>query len=399
MVLASFAAPLMRFTSDNEGGALIHLFNQGSGGGKTTALQGGWTAWGLKRGTDLTNDDTKVTRAIALGALAHLPVFFDELWDRDPTVVKKFVMMFTDGRDRMRGTQEGKIRHVLATWNTVLLSASNNSLLELLPIDGTDAAGFRVLELPCNLAELGTGEGDRLKRILDENAGWAADRYVTYLVAPGVQDWCKQAIEQWMKDIWAKTKLSNAHRFRVRLVAAMAVAGLICNKLEILEFSTQRIVDYLLGELVRDSNAGTVSKLTPVDRAAQAFGEFLNEHQGEILVVAGPYRPKQPPVHAIVQPDRRISMRCERDTKRLYVSAHRFQAWCIDHGLSHRGVIEVLTEQRVVIGQKGKTLTAGTVLPGAQVPSIEINLAHPLMGELAVSLDQLQAQAAEAAQP
>jgi hypothetical protein len=214
-----------------------------------------------------------------------------------------------------------------------------------------------------------------------------------------VQDWCKQAIEQWMKDIWAKTKLSNAHRFRVRLVAAMAVAGLICNKLEILEFSTQRIVDYLLGELVRDSNAGTVSKLTPIDRAAQAFGEFLNEHQGEILVVAGPYRPKQPPVHAIVQPDRRISMRCERDTKRLYVSAHRFQAWCTDHGLSHRGVIEVLTEQRVVIGQKGKTLTAGTVLPGAQVPSIEINLAHPLMGELAVSLDQLQAQAAEAAQP
>lgn len=397
-VLASPAAALIKFCSTLEGGAIIHLFTPGSGKGKSTALQGGWSFWGEKFGTSLTGIDTKVSKPIVIGTLANLPVFHDELIDRDPEVIKKFIEMFTEGRDRMRGTQSGGIRHVLATWSTVLITAANKSLVELLPFDGTDAAGFRVLELTCVLNNpSGSVEGDKMKRILEENAGHAADRFVQYLVAPGVREWCQEAVDQWMKDIWEKTKLGNEHRFRVRLVAAIAVAGMICNKLEILNFSTQRIVDYLLAELVKDSNAGTVSKLSPIDRASQALGEFLNEHQGQTLIVADAYRPKQQPAHAIVEPKGKLAMRCELRSKRLYLSQGVFRKWCGDRGLSARIVIDTLIENRVVVGQPNKTLTAGTFLPGSQVQSLEINMDHPLMSGFVVAVEQLQVQQAEAA--
>lgn len=393
IVLASFAAPLMRFQSQDEGGAIIHLFTPGSGQGKTTALTGAWTVWGTREGLSLTNDDTKVSKPIAIGTLANLPVVYDELRDKDPEVIKRMVVMFTEGRDRMRGMTDGTIRHTKGTWQTIMLSAANQSLLDQLQGEGVDAPAFRVLELSSTLPpSIDKTKGDRLKRIMNENAGHAGDAYLRYITRPEVLPWVKEALEQWTQEIWDYSKLDSAHRFRVRAVGAMAVAAAIVKQLDILHFNTDRILEWLTKGLSSNLNIGTVSGSvnTVVENAAAVFGSFINAHLGETLIVPDRFKPRTQKMVPLRVPANRLSIRYEIATNRVFVAEGVFRDWAIKQGMSPRHVLEQLEKTQVIIAKKRLvTLSAGTTIPGAQVPCIEVNGSHPIMSGLLASVDDL----------
>jgi len=395
MVLASFAAPLMRFQSADEGGAILHLFTPGSGQGKTTALNAAWTVWGSKEGLALTNEDTRVSKPIAIGTLANLPVIYDELRDKDPEYIRRMVVMFTEGRDRMRGMVDGTIRHTKANWQTIMLSAANNSLIDQLQGDGVDAPAFRVLEMSSTLSNrIDKSKGDRLKRILNENAGHAGDAYLRYLLHPPVLEFARRSLEQWTQEIWDITRLDSAHRFRVRAVGAIAVAAALVNKLDLLHFQTDRILAWLLKELGNGRNVGTVSAGVPGEQAINALGEFINEHIGEMLVVKDMWRPRKERQHPIVRPQHRIAMRFEIEPQRVFISESVFRDWMIKKQMSPRSVIEQLAKSMVITNpRRGITLSAGTDIPGAQVMCVEINAAHPVMSGLVASVTELRDQA------
>ena len=394
MVLASFAAPLMRFQSQDEGGAILHLFTPGSGQGKTTALNAAWSVWGTKEGLALTNEDTRVSKPIAIGTLANLPVIYDELRDKDPEYIRRMVVMFTEGRDRMRGMVDGTIRHTKANWQTIMLSAANNSLIDQLQGDGVDAPAFRVLEMSSTLStRIDKTKGDRLKRILNDNAGHAGDAYLRYLLHPPVLEFARTSLEKWTQEIWDVTRLDSAHRFRVRAVGAIAVAAALVNKLELLHFQTDRIVEWLVKELGAGKNVGTVSASMPVENATNALGEFINEHYGEMLVVRHEWRPRKERQLPLVKPHHKLTIRYEIEPQRVFISESVFREWAIKKQMSPRTIIETLEKSLVVTNRKrGVTLSAGTDIPGAQVQCIEINAAHPTMSGLVAAVTELRAQ-------
>lgn len=383
-VLASFAAPLMRFCSADEGGAILHLFTPGSGTGKTTSLMGAWTVWGTKEGLNLTNEDTKVSKPIALGTLGNLPVVYDELRDKDPEVIRRLVIMFTEGRDRMRGTVDGTIRHTKASWQTILLSAANTSLIDQLQSDGPDAPAYRVLEIGTALPRsIDKVKGDRLKRALNDNAGHAGDAYLRYLMQPEVLAWTREALEKWTAEIWAKTQLDNAHRFRVRLVSAIAVASVLVSKLGIIHFQTDRIVDWCLQQLSDTRDAGTTSDAPSIDQAIGSLGSFINEHYGETLVVADRFKPKQARMIPLLKPHNKLTIRYELATQRVFISENVFRDWAVKKQLSPRSLLALLKKHGVIIDTKRNiTLSAGTDIPGAQTQCIEANADHPAMSGL-----------------
>lgn len=391
IILASFAAPLMRFQAADEGGAILHLFTPGSGQGKTTALTAAWTVWGTKEGLSLTNEDTRVSKPIAIGTLANLPVIYDELRDKDPEYIKRMVIMFTEGRDRMRGQTDGTIRYTKANWQTIMLSAANMSLVDQLMGEGVDAPAFRVLELSSTLPpNIDKTKGDRLKRVLTENAGHAGDAYLRYITQPEVIAWVKTALEQWTTEIWQYTRLSSAHRFRVRAVGAMAVAAAIVNKLELLHFNTDRILEWLMGQLVSSLNFGTVSSVISIDSATMIFGTFINAHLGETLIVPDRFKPRQAKMVPIKMPYSKLSIRYEIATGRVFIDASTFRDWAISKSLSPRHVLDVLEKASVILATKRLvTLSAGTNIPGAQVGCIEVNANHPVMSGLVAAVEDL----------
>lgn len=392
-LLCSFASLLTKFHSSNEGGAIVNLVSGKSGTGKTTTLAGVSSVWGSSKALSLTNIDTAVAKGLTLGVLGNLPVIYDELWDRDPMVIRDFVLMFTNGRDKQRGTREGEIKHTRASWQTLLVSAANLSLVELLnSTSAIDAPGMRVLEFPLVLpGYIQHAKGDRLRKALEANCGYAGDAFLRYLLQPEVNAWARQALTQWTDEIWAKTKLRSEHRFWVRTLGSVAVAAALVTQLGILSFQSSRIVDWAMDAMTGQKDDTQISGKTSA--SADALMRYLGEHLNDTLVM--PDRHKQGErrsVLPLLKPTRRLYIRYELAPGRLFVLEHPFRKWLIQNGVNARELLRDLSEQHVILSSRRHvTLGAGTEFPGGQAPCIEINALHPVLGGAIAEIQSLQA--------
>lgn len=388
-LLASFAAPLMRFHSTTEGGAIISLLSRGSGTGKSTSLAAVASVWGLDKGLALTNIDTKVSKGLTLGVLGNLPIIYDELTNKDPSIIHEFVLVFTNGRDKMRGTADGAIRHTQASWQTLLISASNTSLVDVLIGEGTDAPAFRVLEFDAKLPAGIHRGGDALKKQLEGNCGVAGDAYMRYLVQPEVLAWVKETLPAWTQAIWERGQFESHHRFWVRTLASVSVAAHIVRKMNLLAFDPDRIVKWALDQMTE--RRGVILAHGSVEEYHSLIGEFLNEHVSEILVARGPYKPKMPsqPMTRLMH---RIVARYELEGARLLISEAALRTWLHSKGVGYRDMINTLKADNTIVSPRRlATLSAGTDIVGGQIPCVEIHGSHPALTGVAQSLDSLDA--------
>lgn len=372
---------------------MVNLLSRGSGTGKTTALAAIYSAWGRKQGLSLTKIDTRVSKAITLGVLGNLPVVHDEMGNRDPEIIREFIMTFTEGRDKMRGTAEGTVHHVQSRWQTLMLTASNTSIHDLLAHSGgSDALAYRVLEFRCALPEgVVAAKGDRLRKEMENNAGWAGDAYIDYLMQPGVLPWARQALETWTAQLWEKAGNQPEQRFWMRAIGAVAVASTLVNNAGILQFNPRRIVDWALDSLLGQDGDATTPKLTNVQKSIGALSYFLSENNDKVLVMRTAYkqgsRTKDLP---LVRPLRHLFMRYDTDTGRLLVSEQMLRLWLLEKEIGAREVLDDLQKIDVVVNRrKYATLSAGVDLPGGQQPCIEINGNHPALSGALVPVEKL----------
>lgn len=395
-LLAAFAAPLMRFHATDEGGAIISLTSRRSGTGKTTAIAAAASVWGRMAGMRIKNTDTPIAKAISLGALGNLPALYDELAERDPEVVKEFVLTFTNGSDKLRGATDGTIRHLKATWQTLLITGSNLPLVDLLQATGTDAASFRVLEFQATLPKgMDHTLGDKLRRDLDMNAGHAGHAYLSYIVQPAVRAWIESSMLQIAQDIWVKTGFRSEHRFWVRAIASVAVAGAIVQKLGLLDFSPQRIVNWALETSQMNKNDAPVTgEVEDKQASISSLAAFMDDHVGSTLVVNRGYGPKNAP--PLLRPFHKLVIRYERDNARILVNETILKGWLLKRQVSFREMINDLVEAGVVITKRRMiTLSAGTDLPGGQVPCVEISGRHPALSGFLAPVEEFVKQAEE----
>jgi Domain of unknown function (DUF927) len=380
-LLAAFAAPLMRFQERDEGGAIIHLVTRESGTGKSTALIGAASVWGRREGLGLTNDDTKVSKALTLGALGNLPVIYDEIAIRDPEAIRAFVINFTNGRDKMRATRSGEIRHTASTWQTLLISAANTSLVDVLSTQNDqEAAAFRIMEFQLEIPDgLRHHQGDKLRRQLQDNSGYAGQVYLEWLTQPANLVWVKAQLEVITQQTWEHTKLQSPHRFWVRTIAAIAVAGVIVKKLGLIDFSVDRIMQWLL---TREFIVN-VESIKRSDWALPALAEFLNESIGNALVMPGPFVVGQKP-RPLQEPRFKLTIRYEVMGHRCVIAQSALREWLVEKEQSFQEFVRALEARGVITRRRMQaTLGAGTDIPGGQVWCVEINTAHEAIAGMA----------------
>lgn len=392
-LLAAFAAPLMRFHAAAEGGAVVSLQSEESGSGKTTALTAAASVWGRMDGLSLVNIDTGVAKSLTLSALGNLPVIYDEFSNRDPEVVKDFIIVFTNGRDKMRGTIDGTIRHTAAGWQTLLIAACNLSLVDLVnSVGGTDAPGFRVLEfggvaLPSGISHK---KGDQLRKDLEANSGHAGDAYLRYLVQPDVMAFVRQAMPKYTDDLWEKTGLSSEHRFRIRAVASVGIAATLVGPsgLNMLPFSPQRIIDWAIEQVKNKHDAAPITGQRGF-RAISVLSRFLGEHISNVVVVAGAHQMGRDD-HMLVQPSGKLLIRLERKNGRLAISEDALQRWMSKNQISYAGFVQKMQESGLIIERRRMaSLGVGTTLPSVLQACIEINMNDPQLSGVAAPVEQL----------
>ncbi len=391
-LLAGFAAPLMKFHATDEGGAVISLVSQKSGTGKTTALAAAASVYGRMDALSLTNIDTKVSKAITFGVLGNLPALHDELHSRDPEVLKEFIVVFTNGRDKMRGTVEGGIRHTAARWQTMLITGSNQSIVDLIQSTGVvDAPAYRVLELQIGIPPgRKAQQGDKLRQVLDRHCGIAGHHWLQYLTSPEIVNYVKTNLPVITDRLWTKTGLGDRPecRFWIRAAASITLAGHLVANMGLLEFSAERLQDWLLQEMLtgQPSEAEVEEKKTRSPGLA-ALSDYLADHIANTLVVNGPWMPRKTLV-ALHEPSQRLLIRYEIDGRKLFLREAIFREWLSKKGYGSRQTIKELDEAGVLKQtRRYVTLSGGTQFPGGQAPCIEIDGSHPAMSGMLVALE------------
>lgn len=373
-LLASFASPLMSCHVESEGGAVIAMVSNQSGTGKSTVLDAVASVWGNRSALEMTNRDTEISRAISLGVLHNLPVVLDELRFRDPETTRDFITMFTVGKDKTRANRDGTLQQNNYRWQTILVGGSNYSLVDLLETDATNALALRVFEFSADAQFIDKKKGDALRRELVRNAGWAGDAYVKALLQPGNIEFIQQTIPKWSSEIYDVCKLQREHRFWVRTTVSILIAAVIVRQLGILEFSVERIREWILQKLsskVRGSQG--ISDQTP----STVLGSFLSQHALDTLTVSGPAGRGASVVQVIREERRNLYIRAEESSGLLYIDRDIYKKWLYKHGFNREENIEELKRIGVITKECTKTLGAGTGKASANRPAYEINARHP----------------------
>lgn len=385
-VLASFAAPLIRFLDNTEGGAVIQLVTRHSGAGKSTSLSGALTVWsGDKRGLELTTIDTKVSKGRELGLLCNLPAIYDEFQNKDPAMVAEFMILYTSGRDKKRANNAGQVIVNPIEWRNFLLTAGNQSMTESILAAGTATApAMRILELPVESSgSMKQSELIKLAQVLSANAGWAGDAYLRYLMLPGVMPWVRENLLRSIDYVMDQCAFEKEHRFWARALACTQVAALIVEKAGLISFSSDRIMDWAMHHF---SHKVITREERDRDRSMlPVLAQYFAEHLDETLTM--PCAPEGRRQYAIIgdRPRRRVSIRVEVDTDTAFVSILPLRVWLEKN--TGGGFTDMLAEIKTAGLLKApfvqRTLTAGTDMSGGQVGCISVDITHPALTGMA----------------
>lgn len=387
MLLASFAAPLMRFRLE-AGGTIVSAVSQRSGTGKTTGLTAAWSIWGDKYALDINRADTINSRFRSIALLANLPIVFDEMRNRDPEVVKDFILTFTDGRDKNRLNQDGTLRRLTSGWSTVLISASNVSLAETVAYDNEGAQAARVLEYTAELPpDLDAADGVKMRQHFAANSGNAGRMFMHQLVRGDVLEWAAQAAEQYDREFARAIGSQTETRFYSALLACTKVAAKLLRKWGMLEFDHDRILDFgvAAAQGMRLQIAGTHQGPTDI------LANFVNQHWHTCLSVQQAVRLSDV---AIVRQHPRsgyLYMRHEEKEGHLLIDRTYLKKWCVENkvvmhefqrGLDKLGVLKLYDTRRAL--GAGTPYAAG----GATVCWL-IDSAHPACSGLPRAVEKV----------
>jgi hypothetical protein len=386
-LLCGFAAPLMRFHSEGEGGSILCLQSDKTSSGKTTALEAAASVWGHFKGTKLDETDTRVAKGLKLGLLGNLPCTFDELHERDPELIRQFVITFTNGSDKDRGTSDGGLRVNKADWQTILIVASNTSIADKLSNhEASDAPAARILELATSLPDhMSPHDFDHIRRELAQNSGFAGDAFMRRLIQPELVNWVRDNIPQWTKSVRNAAGLSDRHRFWTRMIVSVIAAGTIVEQYKICDFSMKRMTDWLIKTAA--SQRDVIQGGNTLD-AASVLSLFMDAHKNNTLSVAkaqkGPTR-----VAVNFMPSGPLYCRYEVEDKRLSVTETILKRWLVKQSVSINNFLQTLKGQGVLLGEVRKvTLGAGTDIASGQTPCFVINMASPLVSGIVASIEE-----------
>jgi hypothetical protein len=380
VLLCSFAAPLMRFISPTEGGAIICLSSELSGTGKTTALQAAASVWGAWHPQMMTSMDTANARMLMLGTAQHLPTFYDEIVAQDPYDLGVLVKTFDRGKERARLTVDGKFQKVIPfTWSTLLLCSSNSCLVDALnSLSNSSALGMRVLEFDASqLAERKYDVGTSyLKNVFTANYGHAGHAYLTYITNPAVLSTIKENVEKEEKVVETAFGWKDPHRFYSRTIACCRVAARLLAAMPLLpEIDFLSVANWAGIDIAGTDQSKELNTATYIrQKGAATFGRFVTENCMNFVVVDEGWVKGKRNVMVKQMPRFALVGRAEIKPNELHVSFEAFREWCVKRGVHHRGLLTKLRKTGILKGKTFFNLAGGTDLPDSYVDCLDFDL-------------------------
>ena len=335
----SFGAPLMEFAGED--GACLSFVGE-SGVGKTSAFRVGASVWGEPRQTMLSLDDTDNAKAMQMGQVRALPMYWDEAQVTDEERVKRLIDQLhklTQGRDKARLTATTQVR-TPGEWRTLFAFNTNNSVSDRIAaqLGHTDATLLRVLEITIRRKALpyDPQAGARVMA-LTKHYGVAGRVYAQYLAAntgalPALVTKVKGVVTQRLG------ATNTDERFYVAAAAAIITGALIAKQLQLVDFDVPGIMGVLCAA-IRDARVTRQQHVpsSPRLRLRDLLDDFLAHHEPERIVTRtilppGPKALRQP-MNTLVVPSNSLkgglAYQLAVEDRLLRISTEHWKKWAV----------------------------------------------------------------------
>lgn len=369
-VIASCAAILMPLILQSEGGLVWSTYDYKGGAGKTLAATAAASIWGDFEGLSTVASDTPKSRIAALGVLRHLPQFFDEMKRTDPELAREHMQVFTSGKEGTRLTQGGEFQKHARNWCTVMITSSNQELEGAIKAaEGSKAMLTRIFEVQATDLPLPKKDyKESFKHKFINNPGHIGEMFVkavVFLKGMGILD---QMITSAENHLLENYQFDAQQRYKFAFFVAMYVASNILVEADILSFSPERIMTWLLNE------NGTAWREDHKVEMTEILASYMQEKLRGTLVVPGEYASK--PLMVLKPPSDEVSIRIE-ETGNIYLGKNQLSKWLQTKDISIRHFVEELEAAGVMKSAKAKrSLGAGTVFNTGQSWCLIINGRH-----------------------
>jgi len=376
---ASLGSPLFCFTNQ----VATFLSATGEGGvGKSTLMEVAAAIWGDPRRLIARGSNDGSTRAAAeamANGMNNLPIFLDEITDRDAEEMNSFILNYSGGKGKLRSQVSGGIRPDTATWsNLALVNANADEYARMASVfkdSGPSQMRLVQIEFPSTSDIVSKTEGDATKAAVFENFGHAGHLiggyYATHATA------MKAKVQKYVIEADKQTGGLSTERFWIATAASMRAAAEAAYDLGLLpNFPVEKDIEGLY-ELIINLREQVARNTTSPDEMLSEFLDFAlprtltiqSKNSGNIDNVRG-------------EPHGGLTVRHEVDTDRAYISRAIFQQYCVERHINLNRHIKALYAKGVVLHENmRKVLGAGTMFAKGNVRCIEVDLSK-LQGRL-----------------
>ncbi|MFM7007748.1 MAG: DUF927 domain-containing protein, partial [Betaproteobacteria bacterium] len=184
---ASFGAPLFHMNDTGNKGVLMTASGE-SGRGKTTCLRACASIWGAPEAL-VTNGNREGSTINAmyetLGTYHSLPFLWDDITERDPEEIRRFLLNISQGKgkERMKGNEHSG-RAV--SWETIVLASANTDDVSRIMSSGKDVDPHLMRLVGVEFKSIDTSSeskivADNFLRALNNNYGHAGQTFIKFV--------------------------------------------------------------------------------------------------------------------------------------------------------------------------------------------------------------------------
>lgn len=343
MVLAGFAAPLVRFMGDYRG-VVVSAVSYSSGQGKTTAQNAAISIYGDPVRLSTAHKRGTVNALFErLGAMGTLPFAIDEVSNIDSQELSDLAYAISQGVQKDRLNKSGALRAQREPWQTLVLVSGNRSLLHTLGADGASRQPemLRIFEVSFEqVSDLSKADADRIFRDLSKHYGHAGRVYGEFLAryAGKVEALCEKTMQQ-VNELFS---LTREERFWGVVLATTLTGLLLARRLQLVKFETKPLINWLQVQLAEmranvKSQAGSDADLLATMMTEASYDmlvtDTVGDGRGRPAVIVR--EPKRPP---------RVSGRMIRETNELWLRPEWVKAWCNERRADQRRIRAALDE-------------------------------------------------------
>lgn len=377
-----------------------------SGASKSTALYTAASLWGAPK-TYAVNGTNRGATSLALGeritTLSNLPIAVDEITKMPKDTAVDLVMSITQPGHRIRLDQRGIEReHKGGLKSSIMLTTANSSLHIALSTDNaTGTAGsMRVFEINMNRTRIHSiAEADDYLSQLCENYGHVGEVFVNYVIKN--YDAVAERVKAMTRRVADLVKLQQSERFWCSVIACIVVSLEIAYELGLLCFDAERVLTWatnvqipFMRGIVREEYTTPIGMLS----------EYMEKISGDMIVVEKVVTSALGQTPMVIR-EPRGAMLGHYDVERgqMWLLKKGFKDYCDRIGANYRAVLDELSlpmplpngEITKVILDKNarKVLGSGTSYAKAQSTCIVVNMRHPEVSGVAITVAASNADA------